>query len=46
MGFRHDRTDIEYLVGDVSGPAGADGAGLAARRAGAGLTAAAAEAGR
>ena len=30
MGFRHDRTDIEYLVGDVSGAAGPAGAGLAA----------------
>ena len=25
MGFRHDRTDIEYLVGDVSGAAGPAG---------------------
>jgi hypothetical protein len=43
MGFRHDRTDIEYLVGDVSGAAEPAGAGLAA---GAGLSAPAAEVGR
>ena len=24
LGFRHDRTDIEYTVGDLAGPAGAD----------------------
>ena len=33
LGFRHDRTDIEYVVGDVSGaarPAGAALAGAAA----------------
>ena len=36
MGFRHDRTDIEYLVGDVSGAAGPAGAGLAAAAAEAG----------
>jgi hypothetical protein len=32
-GFRHDRTDVEYLVGDVAAAAPA-GAGLAAAEAG------------
>ena len=34
MGFRHDRTDVEYLVGDASGAARPAGAGLAAAEAG------------